>query len=40
LAGVAGYVLGWLIHGERRDRERRVPDHGRTSRGYAPHREH
>src|SRR5215213_4474009 len=38
MAGVAGYVLAWLIHGERRDRERRVPDHGRTSRGYAPHR--
>jgi ElaB/YqjD/DUF883 family membrane-anchored ribosome-binding protein len=40
MAGVAGYVLGWLIHGERRDRERRVPDYGRTSHGYAPHREH
>jgi ElaB/YqjD/DUF883 family membrane-anchored ribosome-binding protein len=40
MAGVAGYVLAWLIHGERRDRERHVPDHGRTSRGYAPHREY
>jgi ElaB/YqjD/DUF883 family membrane-anchored ribosome-binding protein len=39
-AGIAGYVLAWLIHGERRDRERRVPEYGRTSRGYAPHREY
>jgi ElaB/YqjD/DUF883 family membrane-anchored ribosome-binding protein len=38
MAGVAGYVLAWLVHGERRDRERRVPDYGRTDRGYAPHR--
>jgi ElaB/YqjD/DUF883 family membrane-anchored ribosome-binding protein len=38
-AGVAGYVLAWLIHGERRDRERHVPDYGRTSRGYALHRD-
>jgi ElaB/YqjD/DUF883 family membrane-anchored ribosome-binding protein len=38
-AGVAGYVLAWLIHGERRDQERRVPDYGRTDRGYAPHRD-
>jgi len=39
MAGVAGYVLAWLIHGERRDRESRVPDYGRTGRGYAPHRD-
>jgi ElaB/YqjD/DUF883 family membrane-anchored ribosome-binding protein len=38
MAGVAGYVLGWMIHGERRDRSRNVPDYGRTNRGYAPHR--
>ena len=38
MAGVAGYALAWLIHGQRRDRETRVPDYGRTSRGYAPHR--
>jgi ElaB/YqjD/DUF883 family membrane-anchored ribosome-binding protein len=38
MAGVTGYALGWLIHGQRRDRDTRVPDHGRTSRGYAPHR--
>jgi ElaB/YqjD/DUF883 family membrane-anchored ribosome-binding protein len=38
-AGVAGYVLAWLIHGERRDRELSVPDYGRTRRGYAPHRD-
>jgi hypothetical protein len=38
-AGVAGYVLAWMIHGQRRDRETRMPDHARTRRGYAPHRE-
>ena len=38
-AGVAGYALAWMIHGQRRDRETRVPDHGRTRRGYAPQRE-
>ena len=38
-AGVAGYVLAWMIHGQRRDRETRVPDHGRARRGYAPQRE-
>jgi hypothetical protein len=38
-AGVAGYALAWMIHGQRRDRETRVPDHARTRRGYAPHRE-
>ncbi len=39
MAGLAGYALAWMIHGQRRDRETRVPDHGRTDRGYAPHRE-
>jgi ElaB/YqjD/DUF883 family membrane-anchored ribosome-binding protein len=39
LAGAAGYALAWMIHGQRRDRETRVPDHARTTRGYAPHRE-
>jgi ElaB/YqjD/DUF883 family membrane-anchored ribosome-binding protein len=39
MAGLVGYVVAWLIHGERRDRERRVPDYGRTDRGYAPHRD-
>ncbi|MBL0407214.1 hypothetical protein JKG68_25115 [Microvirga aerilata] len=38
MAGVAGYVLGWMIHGERRDRNHNVPDYGRTDHGYAPHR--
>jgi hypothetical protein len=38
-AGLAGYALAWMIHGQRRDREARVRDHGRTRRGYAPHRE-
>jgi ElaB/YqjD/DUF883 family membrane-anchored ribosome-binding protein len=39
VAGAIGYVLAWIIHGERRDRKVDVPDYGRTSRGYAPHRE-
>jgi alkylation response protein AidB-like acyl-CoA dehydrogenase len=38
-AGVAGYALAWMIHGQRRDRETHVRNHGRTSRGYAPHRD-
>ncbi len=38
-AGVAGYALAWMIHGQRRNRDTRVPDHARTRRGYAPHRE-
>jgi hypothetical protein len=38
-AGVAGYALAWMIHGQRRNRETRVPDHGRARRGYAPQRE-
>jgi ElaB/YqjD/DUF883 family membrane-anchored ribosome-binding protein len=39
LAGVAGYVLAWLIHGQRHGRDEHVPDYGRTNRGYAPHRD-
>jgi hypothetical protein len=39
MAGMAGYVLAWMIHGQRQDRDTHVPDHGRTRRGYAPHRE-
>jgi ElaB/YqjD/DUF883 family membrane-anchored ribosome-binding protein len=39
MAGVAGYALAWMIHGQRRHRETHVPDHGRTHRGYAPHRD-
>ena len=39
MAGVAGYALAWMIHGQRRDTGAQVPDHGQTSRGYAPHRE-
>ena len=38
-AGVAGYALAWMIHSQRRNRDTRVPDHARTRRGYAPHRE-
>jgi hypothetical protein len=38
-AGLAGYALAWMIHGQRRDRAARVPEHARTRRGYAPYRE-
>jgi hypothetical protein len=38
VAGMAGYALGWLIHREGQGRKPHVPDYGRTSRGYAPHR--
>ncbi len=39
MAGVAGYALAWMIHGQRRNRATRVLDHARTRRGYTPHRE-
>jgi len=39
MAGVAGYALAWLVHGERQNRKPDVPDYGRTDRGYAPHRD-
>jgi hypothetical protein len=39
MAGVAGYALAWLIHGQKRNRESGVPDYGRTGRAYAPHRD-
>jgi len=39
MAGIAGYALGWLIHGRWQGQDNGVPDYGRTSRGYAPHRE-
>jgi ElaB/YqjD/DUF883 family membrane-anchored ribosome-binding protein len=38
MAGVAGYALAWMIHGQRRGRDEHIPEYGRTSRGYAPHR--
>jgi hypothetical protein len=38
MAGVAGYALGWLIHGRWQGQDKGVPDYGRTRRGYAPHR--
>jgi hypothetical protein len=38
MAGALGYALAWMIHGERRGRDRHVPDYGRTDQGYAPHR--
>jgi len=39
MAGVAGYALARLIHSGRQERKADVPDYGRTSRGYAPHRD-
>jgi hypothetical protein len=35
VAGALGYVLAWMIHGERRNRGRHVPDYARTRPGYA-----
>ncbi|QRM36234.1 hypothetical protein JO965_45880 (plasmid) [Microvirga sp. VF16] len=40
IAGAIGYALAWMIHGERRNRDRHVPDYGRSDRGYAAHRGH
>ncbi len=39
MAGATGYALAWMIHGQRRGRNEHIPDYGRTSRGYAPHRD-
>jgi hypothetical protein len=39
LAGVAGYALAWLIHGQWRGRDEHIPDYGRTNRGYAAQRD-
>jgi ElaB/YqjD/DUF883 family membrane-anchored ribosome-binding protein len=39
MAGTIGYVLAWMIHGQRHGRDEHVPDYGRTNRGYAPHRD-
>jgi ElaB/YqjD/DUF883 family membrane-anchored ribosome-binding protein len=39
LAAAAGYALAWMIHGQRRARDGHIPDYGRTSRGFAPHRD-
>jgi hypothetical protein len=36
MAGAIGYSLAWMIHGYRRGRDKHIPDHGRTNRGYAP----
>jgi ElaB/YqjD/DUF883 family membrane-anchored ribosome-binding protein len=38
-AGAVGYVLAWMIHGQPRSRDRRVPDYARTRRSYAAHRD-
>ncbi|QRM36232.1 hypothetical protein JO965_47400 (plasmid) [Microvirga sp. VF16] len=35
VAGAIGYALAWVIHGEKRNRDRRVPDYARTRRDYA-----
>ncbi len=39
MAGMAGCALAWMTHDQRPDRDARLPDHRRTSRGYTPHRE-
>ncbi len=39
MAGAIGYALAWMIHGQRRGRDEHIPEYGRTSRGYAPHRD-
>jgi hypothetical protein len=39
VAGAVGYGLAWMIHGKWAERHERVPDHARTERGYAPHRD-
>jgi ElaB/YqjD/DUF883 family membrane-anchored ribosome-binding protein len=39
MAGAIGYALAWMIHGERHNRDRHVPDYARTNRGYAPQRD-
>jgi ElaB/YqjD/DUF883 family membrane-anchored ribosome-binding protein len=39
VAGAIGYVLAWMIHGQRGGQDEHVPDYGRTNRGYAPHRD-
>jgi ElaB/YqjD/DUF883 family membrane-anchored ribosome-binding protein len=38
-AGAVGYLLAWMIHGQHRGDDRYVPDHARTRRGYAAHRD-
>jgi hypothetical protein len=39
MAGAISYALAWMIHGQRRGRDEHIPEYGRTSRGYAPHRD-
>ncbi|WP_114948404.1 DUF883 family protein [Microvirga calopogonii] len=39
-AGAVGYLLAWMIHGQPSGGDRQVPDHARTRRGYAAHRDH
>jgi len=35
VAGAIGYALAWMTHGERRNRDRHVPDYAKTRHGYA-----
>jgi hypothetical protein len=35
VAGAFGYALAWMIHGERRSRDKHVPDYARTRPDYA-----
>jgi ElaB/YqjD/DUF883 family membrane-anchored ribosome-binding protein len=35
-ASAVGYVLAWMIHSERRDRNHRVPAYGKTRTSYVP----
>jgi len=35
VAGAIGYALAWMIHGERQNRDRHVPDYAKTRHGYA-----
>jgi hypothetical protein len=39
LLAAAGYVVAWMLHHQRRERGEHVPDYGRTTRSYAPHRD-
>ena len=39
VAGAIGYALAWMIHGERRNRDRHVPDYAKTRHGYASQRD-
>ncbi|WP_262269557.1 hypothetical protein [Microvirga yunnanensis] len=40
VAGALGYAMAWMIHGERRNRGRHVPDYARTRRNFASQGQH